>query len=103
MKIISRLIKPNIYSLSPSNGIHIIPKIKIMGIRWKDKFDTPRVEITPNIHIMWLTFSVMIHFGSENAWEQWLWYKCYSNKNMRKAKETWPWEDGNNNSTWNLT
>lgn len=73
-------------------------------MRWKDKFDTPRIDYCPYFTIQWLWVGVYMQIGEDEWWEQWLWYKKYSDGDLEKAEKTWPWTSmTNNKSTWNLT
>ena len=82
-------------------------------VKWKDKYGTPRHEENPFISIgifnkyffNW-TWELPPHIKShwidnDDYWEQALWYLYYCNKDIKKAKETWPWSGENNESTWN--
>lgn len=85
--------------------------IKSSGCAWKDKFRTPRYEgyfyNTPSVNI---TFFQRFEFGikwylnddidEDKYWEQYLWYKYYSNADIQKARETWPWTTLKKDGTW---
>ena len=84
-------------------------------VMWKDKFDTPRYEYEPYIwihifklNLVWRWDNKDIKYISE-YWEQALWYLYYTNTisqglidkpDIEKAKESWPWQDSNGNSSW---
>lgn len=72
-------------------------------ILWKDKFDSPRFEESPCFLINLFGYSIgwiWKPIGNEDEyWEQALWYLYYSNEDMEKAKETWPWT-WEGKSTW---
>jgi len=82
-------------------------------VKWKDKYYTPRYEENPFISIglfnkyffNW-TWKLPPHIEScwidnDDYWEQALWYAYYCNKDIKKAKETWPWTGEDNKTTWN--
>ena len=82
-------------------------------IKWKDKYGTPRHEENPFISIgifnkyffNW-TWKLPPHvetdwIDNDDYWEQALWYLYYCDKDIKKAKETWPWYKENDESTWN--
>jgi len=58
---------------------------------WKDKYNTPRVEILPYISLAWLNFWIYIRKGSEVDWEWYLWVKHYNSEDLEQAKNTYPW------------
>ena len=94
-------------------------KIQIIfhDVMWKDKYDTPRYECCPYIWIHLFGYNFIWYWTLpehlkyiEEYWEQALWYLYYYNTysqglldkpNIEKAKENWPWQDGNGNSSWN--
>lgn len=83
------------------------------GLGWKDKYDTPRFEWTPSFQILFFGIQFCIwwnapifdneeHIDNDLYYEMILWYLYYSDKNIKKAKETWGWIDGETKlSTWN--
>jgi hypothetical protein len=97
--------------------------IMFHDVTWKDKFDTPRYEVPPYIwiHLFKLNFlwywnlpdTIEYNLKSDyidDYWEQALWYLYYYNTysqglldepNIEKARESWPWQDTHNNSSWN--
>jgi hypothetical protein len=77
------------------------PYFRKNGLIWKDKNNSPRVQLSPKILFEWLWFQFYIFKGDDKYWEQWLWLKKYSNNDLKKAKETWPWYDGKTKkSSW---
>ena len=87
--------------------------IIIRDVQWKDKYNTPRYEESPFISISlfdkfvfnwtWeLPKEIEEHWiDIDDYWEQGLWWLYYSNKDIDKARETWPWTGGENDiSTW---
>lgn len=87
--------------------------IQFDDVLWKDKYDTPRFEQSPYIlitlfnkfHYLWL-FKLE---EEEQYWEQALWWLYYYNTisyglldspDIKKAKESWPWYNVENDSTW---
>ena len=93
---------------------------RILGIEafdegWKDKYNTPRFETNPHIYItLFGVFGINIIWGFKydiNApdeerydvdkyWEQALWCLYYCDGDLEKARETWPWRDMKEESTW---
>lgn len=79
---------------------------KFVELGWKDKYYTPRMEWVPQFHIFFFKWQFCIHweapFGhSDKYWEQILWWKNYSNKDIKKAEESWGWVDfDTKKSTW---
>jgi len=86
-------------------------------VGWKDKYDTPRFEYCPYIWIHIYKLNWVWYWGlplhqnhrEDEYWEQALWYLYYTKTisqglieqpDIQKAKESWPWQDMNGNSTW---
>jgi hypothetical protein len=73
---------------------------------WKDKWDSPRYEWSPAFYIFFFKWQFCIWWNSpieynDKYYEQILWYICYSGKDIKKAKETWPWQSvPSKESTW---
>ena len=85
-------------------------KFKITGLGWKDKYETPRHEWDPSFIIYFFKWQFCIFwrapsinkFRDDLYWEMILWYLYYSNKDIKRAEETWGWVDGvTKESTWN--
>jgi len=82
-------------------------KITWHGLGWKDKYDTPRFEFAPGFYIYFFhwqfcMWEVSPDGDNDRYYEQKLWLEKYSNNDYNKAKETWPWVDGQTKeSTWN--
>lgn len=86
--------------------------IIIRDVQWKDKWDTPRHEESPFISIAlfnkfffnwsWgLPEEIEEHWiDIDDYWEQGLWWLHYCDKDINKARETWPWKGENDVSTW---
>lgn len=74
---------------------------------WKDKWDSPRFEWVPSFIIFFFNWQFAIHWHSPDGnddkyWEMILWWKHYANRNLHKARMTWPWRDmKTERSTWN--
>lgn len=80
---------------------------------WKDKYDSPRYEWSPGFQIYFFKWQFCIVWNSiefknekypntDLYYEMILWYLYYSDKDIKKAKDTWPWTDGTTKkSTWN--
>lgn len=77
--------------------------IIVQDLCWKDKYNTPRHEENPFVSIAlfnkyffnW-TWKLPPHLNNhwidnDDYWEQAMWYLYYSDKNIKKAKETWPY------------
>jgi hypothetical protein len=83
-------------------------KVVSYGLGCKDKFGTPRFEWSPAFHIFFFCWQFRIVWTSpckdkyeDNYWEQVLWFINYSDCDLQKAKETWPWLDSNTKeSSW---
>jgi GDPmannose 4,6-dehydratase len=75
---------------------------------WKDKYDSPRFEWAPAFYIFFFHWQFVIHWHAPDGdddryWEMALWWKNYSDKNLHKARMTWPWRDSHTKrSTWNI-
>jgi hypothetical protein len=79
--------------------------VKTIGLGWKDKYDSPRAEWSPSFQIYFFHLQFCIWWNApddnnDQYYEQVLWYLKYSNKDIVKAKKTWPWTN-NKKSTWN--
>lgn len=61
---------------------------------WKDKYDTPRVELNPFVRFEWLGVGILFQQGTDQEWEQWLWVHKYNNGDEQQAVSTWPWTEG---------
>lgn len=82
------------------------------GLGWKDKYDTPRYEWSPAFHIYFFNWQFCIWWNApiinnekypdnDKYYEMVLWYLKYSDKNIKKAEETWGWVNSNTGeSTW---
>jgi hypothetical protein len=83
----------------------LIPEKRIVKeVLWKDKFDSPRCEISPYIRIEWLWFGFYAVQGDDEQWEQWLWVHMYYDGDVDKAKKEWCWIDGQTKkTTWDDT
>ena len=86
--------------------------IIIRDVQWKNKYNTPRHEENPFVTIgifnyfffnwSWrLPKEIEEHWiDNDDYWEQGLWWLYYCDKDIVKAKETWPWRGENDISTW---
>lgn len=96
--------KPKLkFKFSPAYYSHSLIAIVATDIGWKDKFDTPRFEIDPYIWIHFWKWDLMWYWEADDQyWEQLLWYVYYTQglPYIFKARNTWPWEDMEGNSTW---
>jgi len=78
-----------------------------VSLRWKDKYGTPRFEREPMFYIFLFSYQFCIFWGSpigefsDKYYEQILWWKNYSDKDIDKARKSWGWVDGDTKvSTW---
>ena len=80
-------------------------------VLWKDKNESPQYEYPPviwihlyKLNLIWY-WDLQLHdkdIHTDDYWEQALWYLYYSDKDINKAKKTWPWSDYySKKSTWN--
>lgn len=63
-----------------------------LKLLWKEKYETPRIQLVPHINIEWLWFSLDCQKGNDDEWEWWLWLHKYNNGNLREALSSWPWK-----------
>jgi hypothetical protein len=81
--------------------------ISKVSLGWKDKFNSPRYEWSPQYHIFMFGLQFAIFWNAPDGdndtyYEMILHYLEYSNKDIKKAKETWSWVNGDTKqSTWN--
>lgn len=77
------------------------------GLGWKDKWESPRFEWSPAFYIYFFNWQFCMWWNSPDGdndryYEQILWFISYSGKDMKKAEETWPWQDyKTKESSWN--
>jgi len=82
-------------------------KIARTELGYKGKFNSPRFEWSPSFMIFFFKWQFCIHWNApfkddDLYWEMLLWYMYYSDKDIKKAKDTWGWVDYNTKkSTWN--
>ena len=69
------------------------------NLRWKDKFESPRVETVPQYRLSWLWFRINVIQGNDDDWEWYLWVTEYSDNDIQRAIDTFPWsrEDAHGN------
>lgn len=79
-----------------------------LELGWKDKWNSPRHEWNPAFYIFFFKWQLCIHWCApeedftERYWEMLLWWLYYSDKDIKKAEESWGWVDTENRkSTWN--
>ena len=79
-----------------------------IDVQWKDKYDTPRHEQNPIIYITFFNVGILFEFTWGNCyndldyWEQVIYTIYYCNSDVKKAKQTWPWQDfETKKSSWN--
>ena len=81
--------------------------IKTVDLGWKDKWSSPRFEWSPSFQIYFFCWQFCVFWNAPDGdndqyYEQILWYLKYSDKDIIKAKETWPWTNfETKESTWN--
>jgi hypothetical protein len=85
-------------------------KIVRTELGWKDKWGSARFEWNPAVHIFFFCWQFRIlwtapfgdKYDDDDYWEQALWFIEYSDCNIEKARETWPWRKyDSEESTWN--
>ena len=82
----------------------IISKVQL---GWKDKFNSPRYEWSPQFHIFMFGLQFTMWWSApdndnDRYYEMILHYLYYTdNKDIKKAKETWGWVNSAKQSTWN--
>jgi hypothetical protein len=95
----------NLFNRCISYGSPI--KIIKNDLGWKDKYNSPRFEWTPAFHLYFFNLQFCIYYMSPDNdndlyYEMILWYLEYSDKNIKKAEETWSWTNyETKKSTWN--
>jgi hypothetical protein len=108
-------------SLPPFNRKNCARILGIYGfdVGWKDKYDTPRYEHPACVHIIlfrWFSIGLLLKYpknaelsliDEDEYWEQALWYAEYSDCDIDKAIDTWPYivydhrhPDGREVHTW---
>lgn len=81
--------------------------VRRYDLGWKDKFESPRFEFLPSFQIYFFNWQFCIHWSAPDNndglyYEMILWWKYYSDKDIKKAEETWGWiNTETNKSTWN--
>ena len=81
-------------------------KISKVQLGWKDKYNSPRFEWQPQFHIFMFGLQFIIFWNAPDNnnvkyYEMILHYLYYSDKDIKKAKETWNWQDfESKQSTW---
>lgn len=70
----------------------ILPIINYFKLLWKEKYETPRIELIPHFEIIWLWWSFNISIGTEPEWEWWIWLHKFNSGNLREALSNWPWK-----------
>ena len=68
------------------------------GLGWKDKYGSPREEWVPSFQIYFFQWQFCIHWNApdmdnDDYYERIIWYVHYSDCDLKKAEETWPWSD----------
>lgn len=98
-------------------NLHSWIAITSWNLWWKDKFRTPRFEYCPQFTISffgkWIiswywTYPEWLNekypnekFSKEGYWEQMLWTYFYSDGDLEKSIDTWPWRGMDGKTTWN--
>lgn len=76
------------------------PLFSKSSLTWKDKYGTPRLERNPRYSFAWGFWTLTLMQGDDWDWEQWLWVYEYNDGDVDKARETWPWRNEDDESTW---
>lgn len=87
-------------------------KISKVELGWKDKFNSPRFEWSPQFHIYAFGLQFCIFWNApgddvdkydvDKYYEMILHYLYYSDKDIKKAESTWGWINSETKqSTWN--
>jgi len=82
-------------------------QISNVQLGWKDKYNTPRYEWSPQFHIYMFGFQFTIFWDSpdddnDRYYEMVLHYLFYADKDLKKARDMWTWIDGDTKkTTWN--
>ena len=75
-----------------------------VGLGWKTKWDSPRFEWSPSWQFWFFKWQIVFYYEIENPdkfWEMYLWWRYFSDCDIKKAEETWSWVDLNTGlSTW---
>lgn len=93
-----------IFNYNISYGLPFAINRRDLG--WKDKFNSPRFEFAPHFMFFFFKWQFCIFWNApagnneDDYWEQFLWYSEYSDRDLKKAKSTWPWRN-KGKSTWN--
>jgi hypothetical protein len=78
-----------------------------LKLGWKKKWGTPRFEWFPFKSFYFFKWQICVLYVSPDNnndlyYEMYLWWKYFSDKDLKKAKETWGWVDySTKESTWN--
>lgn len=81
-------------------------KVRKVELGWKDKFNSPRHEWSPQFHVYLFGLQFSIFWGAPDGdddkyYEMILWYLHYADKDIVKAEKTWGWVDFETRaSTW---
>lgn len=76
------------------------------NLGWKDKWNTPRFEWSPAWHLYFFRWEFSMWYVAPEGdadlyWEMVLWYLHYSDKDIKKAEDTWGWVNSDTKeSTW---
>lgn len=82
-------------------------KITWYGLGWKPKYDSVRYEWSPSFQIYFFNYQFCIFWNApdwnnDRYYEMMVWYLYYSDKDIKKAEETWGWVNYETKaSTWN--
>lgn len=61
--------------------------VKSNPLLWKEKWDTPRIELCPAIYIHIGKIEICIRKGTESEWSKYLWEKYF-----RERFGDYPWK-----------
>ena len=76
----------------------------VNSLGWKDKYGSPRFEWCPAYHLYFFNWHICIWLSApddnnDKYFEMVQWYRNYCNKDINKAKNTWPWTNMDTNIT----
>jgi hypothetical protein len=113
LKEIKGVFKPPIkryyFGIAKQGAPYFVPRRFITNVElgWKDKYHVPAFEWVPQVHIKLLGLQFCIWWNAPDRnndlyYEMIIWWLNYCDKDIKRAKETWDWIDGQTHkSTWN--
>ena len=64
----------------------VLFSIKLRALLWKDKYASPRCERVPELVLIICNFEILVYFGDDDIWEDWLQKKYYNNGNTSQLR-----------------